>query len=167
MKKEDSYEIELINGKELNFDDIEDREPFVPDGMIKLAQNMYQEIEKKREDEIVNQVYKFAVNVDKEKVREWLKRDAMLDHIEETELVDIAVKKRFRKLEQELKFKNNQIGDLEEENRVLKKALELACGDIENGMCGIDIDRMREYRLLEAYYIQQAKESEKDECVDN
>lgn len=114
MKKEDSYEIDLINGKELNFDDIEDRETFIPDGMIKLAQNMYQEIEKKREDEIVNQVYKFAVNVDKEKVREWLKRDAMLDHIEETELVDIAVKKRVKQLQEEIKRKNSEIEDLKD-----------------------------------------------------
>lgn len=54
-------------------------------------------------------------------------------------------------------------GDLEEENRVLKKALELACEElVSRDGCSI----IPEDESLESYveeYIQQAKESEKDE----
>ena len=53
-------------------------------------------------------------------------------------------------------------GDLEEENRVLKKALELACETIDEHYT-IDIDYLYEYERMEDYFIQKAKESEKDE----
>ena len=66
-------------------------------------------------------------------------------------------------------------GDLEEENRVLKKALELACETIRlmcptpYYICGgaladkLGIPMMAEPKDFD-YFIQQAKESEKDEC---
>lgn len=47
-------------------------------------------------------------------------------------------------------------GDLEEENRVLKKALELACEKISSWEMNMPKDKMKDY------FIQQAKESEKD-----
>lgn len=64
-------------------------------------------------------------------------------------------------------------GDLEEENRVLKKALELACEELETRDEGktharLFIQKIKNNYLgdnvgYEEYYIQQAKESEKDE----
>lgn len=57
-------------------------------------------------------------------------------------------------------------GDLEEENRVLKKALELACERIKNmyeqeqQYCTNEIENFVE--VEKNYFIQQAKESEKD-----
>ena len=52
-------------------------------------------------------------------------------------------------------------GDLEEENRVLKKALELACEEIDNYWnCK---EAYKKNQTLEEYFIQQAKESEKDD----
>lgn len=60
-------------------------------------------------------------------------------------------------------------GDLEEENRVLKKALEFVCdGYARPNVYGTDIwEEAEKCGGLEQYFIQQAKESEKDECVDN
>lgn len=69
-------------------------------------------------------------------------------------------------------------GDLEEENRVLKKALELACETIKLMcpkpfyICGgaladkLGIPMMPEPKDYD-YFIQQAKEREKDEYIDN
>ena len=56
-------------------------------------------------------------------------------------------------------------GDLEEENRVLKKALELACGETDNYWN--EQNALEKKMTLYDYFIQQAKESEKDEYIDN
>ena len=56
-------------------------------------------------------------------------------------------------------------GDLEEENRVLKKALESVCdGYVRPEVYGTDVwEEAEKCGGLEQYFIQQAKESERDE----
>ena len=50
-----------------------------------------------------------------------------------------------------------QIVKLNEENKVLKKALELACGDSDNYWC--EKEALKRKMSLYDYFIEQAKES--------
>lgn len=83
-------------------------EPFIDKSMIQLTTQVNTELE----NEVLKAIMKVAVDVDKEKLVKWLERASMLDKIEESELIGIAVRKRINSLLQKNEELKNLCDDL-------------------------------------------------------
>ena len=118
-------------------------EPFTDKSMIQLTTQVNTEME----NEVLKAIMKVAVDVDKEKLVKWLERASMLDKIEESELIDIAVRKRINSLLQ----KNEE---LMKEIEVLEKALELFAEN--TALCAEDLTPYEIHDKCK-YYIEEAK----------
>lgn len=107
-------------------------------------------------DEITKTIkYKMPeVKVDEQKLRDWIVLCMKLENIDKSDLVDIAVKKKF--------------ADKDEELAIYKRALQLACNEIQDMYCSDYCSCTRDERCkgkccYEKYYdaknfICQAKE---------
>lgn len=103
------------------------------------------------------------VKIDEQKLKDWIVLCARLEHIDKSDLIDIAVKKKF--------------ADKDEELAIYKRALELACEKYIN-VDGISyvlrdnedyFDKSDEQIQKETidYFLQQAKEELEEEDVKN
>ena len=101
-------------------------EKFITDEMIKVfelfdAPRVRYEDAKK--DAVVEAILKIAVDVDKEKLERWIERNAILDRVEESKLIDVAVSKRIRQLQRTIKERENEIESQQERIEELENAL--------------------------------------------
>ena len=101
-------------------------EKFITDEMIKVfelfdAPRVRYEDAKK--DAVVKAILKIAVDIDKEKLEKWLERNAILDRVEESELIDIAISKRIRQLKNTIKEKDVKIQEQKERIEELENEL--------------------------------------------
>lgn len=102
-------------------------EKFITDEMIKVFE-LYEDAKK---DAVVEAILKIAVDVDKERLERWLERNAILDRVEESKLIDIAVSKRIRQLQRIIKERENEIESQQERIEELENALIEANEQIE------------------------------------
>lgn len=76
--------------------------------------SMSSQVSNQLDEECIKAIVKVAVEVNEEKVKEWIGRAKMLDNIEETELIDIATKKRINNLIEENKFLKSKNMELQQ-----------------------------------------------------
>ena len=79
-------------------DILNNTEPFIDKYMAIVATNFNTHIE----NEIVKAIHSVAVNVDEERVKQWIERAKMLDEIDKNNLIDIAIRKKFNQLKEEI-----------------------------------------------------------------
>lgn len=92
-------------------------ENFISKTMLSIMEG----IEEVREGEVIKAIYKVAVGVDEAKIKQWLERAKLMDEIDQSLLIDIAVKKMILRLQQknkelqeQLEEKNEKIAEMQE-----------------------------------------------------
>lgn len=88
-------------------------EPFINKSMATI----YTEIEQQTENEVIKAIYKIAVDVDKDKLKQWLERATMLDTIDKNELIGIATRKKFMQKDEKIEQLKYQLAEKEQEVR--------------------------------------------------
>ena len=126
------------------------RDNFIDKNMIRVL--------RAQEKFIFDEVYKetkrtissagIAVTVDRAKLEKWLRFCTQLEHIDKSELIDFAVKKKFT--------------DLEHELEVYKRALSEAVSEIDLAMDGLSDCHMDDWgyenlHTEKEYFLEQAR----------
>lgn len=73
---------------------IYNNDKFINDRMVNIITDTEQQIKDLQEQAVVKAIAKFAVYLNEDKVKQWLNKCAVLDKIEESKLIDIAVSKK-------------------------------------------------------------------------
>jgi len=101
-------------------------ESFTNKEMLKVVEK----IETQRENEVVKAIHRIAVDVDEEKIKQWIERAKLLDEIDNSTLISIATRKRFlrlieenEKLREENNRQYNEIVDLNEQIEMLEERM--------------------------------------------
>lgn len=111
----------------INFDKFfHNSESFINKEMLRIVEG----IETQRENEVVKAIHRVAVDVDEEKVKQWIERAKLLDEIDNSTLISIATRKRFlrlieenEKLKEENNRQHNEIVDLNEQIEILEERM--------------------------------------------
>lgn len=72
-------------------------EKFIDDTMMIIKTGIDTHIE----NEILKAIHVVAVDVDEPKIKQWLQRAKLMDEIDKSTLIDIAIKKKILRLEEE------------------------------------------------------------------